>query len=142
MNRNLNKQAFTIIETIIGLILVASIALLINNSIPYLNYENKTNNDNLINYHIFLKTIESKKLNLKVLNANDDTANFINYDTQKRYRISLYKNMLRLSGDKNGHVPLLDNVTNIEFKIVNHHLHLIVILKENQKFESVSSIES
>lgn len=141
MKTILNRRGFTIVESIIGLFILSLISIVINFSILYINNSDKHQRTETINYHVFLSTIESKKLNLKVIKVEKNNILLINSSINKEYRIQSYKNMLRLSGNKNGHVPILENVNSAYFSIYRNHLFIKVIFNNHQKFESETSIE-
>ncbi|WP_105957220.1 ComGF family competence protein [Apilactobacillus quenuiae] len=141
MKPPLSRNGFTIIESIIGLLILSLLAILINTSFFYINDDDRHQKSETVNYHVFLSTIESKKLNLKVVRLGDNNITLTNPLINKEYRIQVYKNMLRLSGNKNGHVPILEHVESTKFSIHKNHLFIKIMFTNQQKFESETSIE-
>ncbi|TPR12728.1 prepilin-type N-terminal cleavage/methylation domain-containing protein [Apilactobacillus timberlakei] len=141
MRITLNRRGFTVIESIMGLLMLSLIAMLINTTTLYINNSDRHQRSEIINYHVFLSTIESRKLNLRVVKTDDNNITLINPSNYKEYRIQTYKNMLRLSGNKSGHVPILENVASTYFSIHKNHLFIKLTFINHQEFESETSIE-
>ena len=134
------KKAFTIIETLIALVVLGLIAITITMINPLKkNYNQK--NVHAADFQSFLNNIEAKKKHYILFEkAGQHFVTIISREYGKRYDLHLYNKVVVLSGVNGGYYPLLDDVRSIDFKEVKKHLAIKVVFNNNESYEDVSSI--
>ncbi|MBC6388769.1 prepilin-type N-terminal cleavage/methylation domain-containing protein [Lactobacillus kunkeei] len=134
------KKGFTIIETIISLVILGLISFTITWIDPLKKSYNQKNS-HAVDFQLFLNNLESSKkryvLNGKVVSY---LVRMTSKDSGKDYRMFQYNSLIIISGANGGYAPILDEVKFASFKEVKKHLMIKVVFSNNETYEDVSSI--
>lgn len=126
------KKGFTMIESLMSLIVISMIAIIVT-YIPAIQ-KAKYSNDTLINYHLFLNTLESDNYRFTIKSAQNGNIKLYSKEKSKFYTIRKRNNIIYLRNiSSKGYVPLLNNADKLDSKIVNKHLKISVIFKNGEK---------
>lgn len=110
------------IDSIISLLFCGMGALLIYFMVQTLTNQSK---DYQLDYHIFLRTIESHNFQFELQTMDDERIVLYSHKTKKKYRLAKYNDCLRLQGITKGHVPVLEHVKKVSWKSQNKYQVLI-----------------
>lgn len=134
------KKAFTIIETVIGLMILGLIAF----TITLINPMKKTYNQKNIHaadFQAFLNNIQSRKKHYVLYShVGKLIAPMLSKESGKKYEMYQNNKMIIISGVSGGYYPILDDVKSINFKELKNHLAIKVVFSNDESYEDVSSI--
>ncbi|MHA8110938.1 competence type IV pilus minor pilin ComGF [Lactobacillaceae bacterium Melli_B4] len=132
------RRAFTIIESVISLVIVSMIVLLIAVVVRSIWQQQQDENEST-NFHLYLRAIESSKYHFKYVDNADGRLKLTSHN--KTYLVALNSNGIRMTTDKGGYVPLLDHVVRVDWQYERSLLKTRVQMTSGNTFKAVSLIE-
>lgn len=118
------RQAFTLIETVISLLIISVGIFMMG---WFVNVNRKLNDANIqtTNFYLFINRFEDQ--HFKIKKCHDDELKIMQTRTNKEYLIHLDKGSLLLSNSTGqGYVPLMDNVSKVHWQYRHHNLSIQV----------------
>ncbi|MEJ6400436.1 competence type IV pilus minor pilin ComGF [Nicoliella lavandulae] len=129
------RDGFTIVESVISIIIVAMVVGLMSIVIrSILRYQEHRNN--VTAFHMYLRMIESPEYQFKYLNHQHHQ--LILSANQKRYVIGQSVNSIRLTTDKGGYVPLIDDVAAVNWHYDRNILSTRLVMQNGDQFTARS----
>lgn len=137
-----NKKAFTMIESVVSIFILSLIATLIISIHPYVNKTQRDKNENVIDYQLFLKEIESDKFDFAWRDVSNNEVYLYSQANKKEYKLKQNKQSLILSGEKNGYLPMLDKINNVFFSKSGDHLKISITFLNGEQYTNVSVLKN
>ncbi len=129
------KNGFILVEGIIGTIISFEAILIV--FLIFSSFKNSPNN-NMISFYRYLNLIESDHFNFKLKSIHENNVQFFSEKENKLYRLEKYKNMIRLTGESLGHVPLILNVKDVKWSGSSQNCRTKVVFENGQKYSANS----
>lgn len=131
------KPGYLLIE---GLVSVLISVFAIWTIIVMITYTRNSQNQNIINFHSYLSLVESDRFRFEIVKQNPVQCALYSPVTKKRYRIEQYQDMIRLTGQYQGHVPALTGIRQARWSRDRGCLRTDVIFENGQKCSAYSKI--
>ncbi|UQS86769.1 ComGF family competence protein [Nicoliella spurrieriana] len=134
-----NRNGFTIVESIISLMVVAMVILLCGILFSYV-VTRRQHDNHLTAFHLYLRMIESKEYRFKYVEHRSDR--LVLKTADKQYIISLANDSIRMTTTHGGYVPLIDGVDYVEWHYHRDVLMTRVIMQNGDVFKAKSLLKT
>ncbi|CAI2654653.1 competence type IV pilus minor pilin ComGF [Apilactobacillus apinorum] len=137
-----NKRAFTMIESVVSIFILSLIAILVILIHPFIDNVQTDSNENVIDYQLFLKEIESDKFGFVWKDVSNNEVSLYSQVNKKEYKLKQNKQSLILSGEKNGYLPMLDKIKTVFFSKSGHHFKISITFLNGEQYTNVSVLKN
>ncbi|GAA6112464.1 MAG: ComGF family competence protein [Apilactobacillus sp.] len=130
------------IESVISIFILSLIAVLAISIHPFIEKSQSDSRENVIDYQLFLKEIESDKFNFVLKDVSSSEVYLYSKTNKKEYKLKQSKQSLILSGEKSGYLPMLDKIRSVFFSKSGHHFAINVSFINGEQYTNVSVIKN
>lgn len=126
------RYGFTLVETMVSLMIFSVSITIIFMILQGLHHEFKE--DSSTDFYLYLRTVEDRGYRIK----NCDSQRLALSKGGKTYNVRFSKNKLIISTDKGGYIPILDNVSSVDWSARKNILNSRVEMTDGKRFSGRS----
>lgn len=125
------RNGFSLVETIFSLIIISVAFSLISCTFWQIRKDNQQRNQ-IQQFYQYLDVLESDDFQFTVVKCENNNVELHSLKESKNYNLKKYKNVIKLSGENGGYMPLIMNIKSAQWFLKNHELFSRVVIGEKQ----------